>query len=98
MRVYALLLGITLTAAYGYAAHAALASVAAANRHASLVDRPDAAPDRLYYGGTLEPITVVATAQAGAPTVVTVPAADRTVRCAPPAQLKSRAPAAEKLL
>jgi hypothetical protein len=86
MRVYALLLGIVLTAAYGYAGQGALASVGAANRHASLVDPTDAPPGRLYYAGTLQPITVVAAARAGAPTVVTVPAADAGARCAASAQ------------
>jgi hypothetical protein len=64
VRVCALVLGVTLTAVYAYAGHVALASVPAARRHAALVDRADASPGRLYYGGTLEPITVVATASA----------------------------------
>jgi hypothetical protein len=61
MRVYALLLGITLTAGYGYTADVAVSSLgagrqalaAAVARHA-LEDVPGA----VWYGGVLDPVTV----------------------------------------
>ena len=80
MRVYALLLGIALTTGYGYATGAALSSVRG---------RPVAAvqpTDVLYYGGTLDPITVEAKGD------VTV-----TARCQPPAQPRYRAISSEKV-
>ena len=100
MRVYALLLGITLTIGYGYAGQVALMSVETANRHASLVERADRAPDPLYFGGTLAPITVeatAATATSGAHTVVTVPLAHSGERCAASGQPRYRAISSEKL-
>lgn len=61
MRVYALLLGITLTTGYGAAAELAVSSVDAgrqtrANPAAALA--PSAAPGAVWYGGVLDPITV----------------------------------------
>ena len=61
MRIYALLLGVTFTSAYAYAAQVAVSSVGT-NRHAD--SRPvaaaaaDNATDRIWYGGVLDPITV----------------------------------------
>jgi len=97
MRGYALLLGITLTVAYGYAGQVALTSVEAANRHASLTGRADRALDALYFGGTLAPITVEATGTKGAHTVVTVPLARRVERCAASAQPRYRTISSEKV-
>lgn len=61
MRVYALLLGIVLTSAYGYAAAVAVASANPSRR----LDAGSVATiaagrgsDELWYGGVLEPITV----------------------------------------
>src|SRR5439155_14696778 len=65
MRGYALLLGITLTIGYAYAGQVALTSVETANRHASLAERADKAPGPLYFGGTLAPVMVEATATTG---------------------------------
>ena len=97
MRGYALLLGITLTIGYGYAGQVALTSVEAANRHASLAGRADWAPDVLYYGGMLAPITVEATGTPGAHTVVTVPLAHRGQRCIASGQPRYRTISSEKL-
>ena len=97
MRGYALLLGITLTIGYAYAGQVALTSVDTANRHASLVERADRAPDPLYFGGTLAPITVEATARTGAHTVVTVPLAHSGERCAAWGQPRYRTISSEKL-
>jgi len=97
MRGYALLLGITLTVGYGYAGQVALTSVEAANRHASLTGRADRAPDALYFGGTLAPITVEATGTKGAHTVVTVPLARRVERCTASAQPRYRTISSEKV-
>jgi len=61
MRIYALLLGVVFTSAYGYAAQVAVSSVGT-NRHGD--SRPaaaaaaDNARDRIWYGGVLDPITV----------------------------------------
>jgi len=97
MRGYALLLGITLTIGYAYAGQVALTSVETANRHASLAERADRAPGPLYFGGTLAPITVEATATTGAHTVVTVPLAHSGERCAASGQPRYRAISSEKL-
>jgi len=97
MRGYALLLGITLTVGYAYAGQVALTSVETANRHASLAGGADRAPDPLYYGGTLAPITVEAPATTGAHTVVTVPLAHGGERCATSGQPRYRAISSEKL-
>ena len=61
MRIYALMLGVALTTAYGYAAQVAVSSVGARHRvdpppAGSLT--PDDGPGRLWYGGVLDPITV----------------------------------------
>ena len=61
MRIYALLLGVVFTSAYGYAAQVAVSSVGT-KRHVD--SRPaaaaaaDNATDRIWYGGVLDPITV----------------------------------------
>lgn len=52
MRVYALILGIALTAGYGYAADLAVASI----KPGAL--KPTAAKSPVWYGGVLEPVTV----------------------------------------
>jgi hypothetical protein len=61
MRVYALLLGILLTGAYGYAAQVAVASANPA-RHADATavatGGAGAGSDQIWYGGVLDPITV----------------------------------------
>ena len=97
MRGYALLLGITLTIGYAYAGQVALTSVETANRHASLAERADKAPGPLYFGGTLAPVMVEATATTGAPTVVTVPLAHSGERCAASGQPRYRTISSEKL-
>jgi hypothetical protein len=61
MRVYALLLGITLTAGYGYTADVAVSSLGP-GRHAlvapAVAPTPDKGPGAVWYGGVLDPITV----------------------------------------
>lgn len=61
MRVYALLLGILLTTGYGYAAQIAVSSLGAGHntraRPAAALPTGDA-PDRVWYGGVLDPVTV----------------------------------------
>jgi hypothetical protein len=61
MRIYALLLGVVFTSAYGYAAHVAVSSVGT-GRHADSRPATAAAADRttgrVWYGGFLDPITV----------------------------------------
>ncbi len=61
MRVYALLLGITLTAGYGYTADVAVSSLSAGRQALA----PPAAgrtledvPGAVWYGGVLDPVTV----------------------------------------
>src|SRR2546426_12542959 len=97
MRGYALLLGITLTIGYGYAGQVALTSVQAANRHASLAGRADWAPDALYYGGTLAPITVEATRGGGAHTGVPGPLAHKVERCTALGQPRDRQSSSQKV-
>ena len=61
MRIYALLLGITLTTGYGAAAELAVSSVDAGRQtRVSPVAAlpPSAAPGAVWYGGVLDPITV----------------------------------------
>ena len=64
MRVYALLLGVTLTAGYGYAAQMAVASLGAARQgeKAPVMVAEVARTEPLWYGGVLDPITVEARA------------------------------------
>ena len=59
MRFTALLLGVLFTTAYGYAAHVAVSSVGSSGPVATAP-----ASDRIWYGGTLDPITVRAEAPA----------------------------------
>jgi hypothetical protein len=54
MRVFAVLLAVVFTTGYGFAAHLAVSSVRPGQPAAA---RP-AAPDRVWYGGSLDPITV----------------------------------------
>ncbi len=61
MRVYALLLGITLTAGYGYTANVAVSSLGPGR--AALAPRAashslDDVPGAVWYGGVLAPVTV----------------------------------------
>jgi len=61
MRVYALLLGIALTTAYGAAAELAVSSVDTSRqtRANPAAARPaSGAPGAVWYGGVLDPITV----------------------------------------
>jgi hypothetical protein len=61
MRIYALLLGVVFTSAYGYAADVAVSS-ARGGRHSDSKAAATAAAadptDRIWYGGVLDPITV----------------------------------------
>jgi hypothetical protein len=70
MRVYALLLGLALTAGYGYAAQVAVSSAGARpNGGVGVGARgPDEKPDAIWYGGTLDPVTVEAKGHAPAKT------------------------------
>jgi len=62
MRKYAVLLGIGLTAVYGYVGHVAVASLAPAPKTPTQAARARAeALDPLWYGGTLPPVVVQAT-------------------------------------
>jgi hypothetical protein len=65
MRIYALLLGVLLTSAYGYAAQVAVSSVGpsspahrGANRPPATAAVTERATDRIWYGGVLNPIIV----------------------------------------
>lgn len=61
MRVYALLLGITLTAGYGYTADVAVSSLGAGSRALvtpAAAPAPDTGPGAVWYGGVLDPVTV----------------------------------------
>jgi hypothetical protein len=59
MRVYALLLGIVLTTAYGYAAQIAVSSSLGPARHTPATTIPAGdALDGVWYGGVLDPVTV----------------------------------------
>lgn len=100
MRAYALLLGIALTVGYGYAAQVAVASAGFARRGDSALTAPPRAPDdgggywpdRVWYGGTLDPITVEASRDAPTSATVTrIPHLGReSVRCIPVAQPRYR--------
>jgi hypothetical protein len=62
MRVYALLLGVVLTAGYGFAAQVAVSSAAAGGQsHAAPAPAAAVASqtlDPIWYGGMIDPITV----------------------------------------
>jgi len=61
MRVYALLLGIALTTAYGAAAELAVSSLdsgGATRGNPAAVLPASGAPGAVWYGGVLDPITV----------------------------------------
>jgi len=61
MRVYALLLGILLTTAYGYAAQIAVSSLGPGRQMATepaVATRAGDALDGVWYGGVLDPVTV----------------------------------------
>ncbi|HLB82804.1 MAG TPA: hypothetical protein VJJ54_06920 [Gemmatimonadales bacterium] len=61
MRVYALLLGIALTSGYGYAAQLAVSSLDTGRqtrRDAATPVPASGAPDAVWYGGVLDPVTV----------------------------------------
>jgi hypothetical protein len=77
MRVYALLLGVLFTTGYGYAAHVAVSS-----RPSGAVAATRPAAGRIWYGGTLDPITVRAEARAVTPAASHSRLLDRpAVRC-----------------
>ncbi len=74
MRAYPILLGLALTAAYGYAAQVAVTSVGARRAEAAAAPwgiRPGHAPVVVWYGGTLAPVTVEARGDSPAKTAVT---------------------------
>jgi hypothetical protein len=67
MRVYALLLGITLTAGYGYTADVAVSSLSAGRQALAATAAAaapaaghtwDNVPGAVWYGGVLDPVTV----------------------------------------
>src|SRR2546430_15525273 len=61
MRIYALLLGITLTSGYGAAAELAVSSLDAGRQtraHTAATIPASDAPGAVWYGGVLDPITV----------------------------------------
>ena len=61
MRVYALLLGILFTTAYGYAAQIAVSSLGAgrtAPAPPAATTRTGESLDGVWYGGVLDPVTV----------------------------------------
>ncbi len=67
MRVYALLLGITLTAGYGYTANVAVSSLNGGRQALAAPAAPAApaagrtvedVPGAVWYGGVLDPVTV----------------------------------------
>lgn len=60
MKGYAVLLGAILTAIYGYAAQAAMTADIARVWATSAETRAAAGDDRIWYGGVLAPVTVVA--------------------------------------
>jgi hypothetical protein len=69
MRVYALLLGLVLTTGYVYAAQVAVSSANAGASHGRVAvptSRADEKPGPIWYGGTLELVTVEAKADARA--------------------------------
>src|SRR2546429_3658924 len=93
MRIYALLLGITLTSGYGAAAELAVSSLDAGRQtraHTAATIPASDAPGAVWYGGVRDPITVVSSpgdSQTAAralifsrPTVRCVGAARSTVR------------------
>jgi len=83
MRIYALLVGILLTTAYGATAELAVSSVETGRKTASTpaaVLPASGAPGAVWYGGVLDPITVESSGDARAAAtarIVTRP----TVRC-----------------
>lgn len=70
MRVYAMLVGLALTAGYGYAAQVAVKSVGAHRGEATPAGsiEPNGSLQLVWYGGVLAPITVEAKADAPAKT------------------------------
>ena len=89
MRVYALMLGIMLTAGYGYTAQIAVSSLGAG--HEMLAQPPAARSDaggELWYGGVLDPVTVETRSVAPAKRGVL---SRQTVRCVQTAPAAHRA-------
>ncbi len=90
MRVAALLLAAVLTAGYGYAAHIALASLAATRARAAArgvpleAGDPPAAPATVWYGGRLDPVVVEAGRGGTMTTIVTAPRRQPLARCPAP--------------
>lgn len=89
MRVYALMLGVMLTAGYGYTAQIAVSSLGTGHRK---VAEPTAARSdtggELWYGGVLDPVTVETQGVAPAKRGVL---SRRTVRCVETAPAAHRA-------
>ena len=97
MRVYALLLGIILTTGYAYAAQVAVSSVSAA-RHTDVAPAATIAAgevlDRIWYGGTIDPIIVESEGAGRAPKTARTKdwLADRpALRCTKPAPSRHQA-------
>jgi len=81
MRVYAVLLGIVLTAGSAYLAQLAVASAGFERLETPSPGRGDlAGPGELWYGGVIDPITVEAMRVANSAIVLTPPRT-RTVAC-----------------
>jgi hypothetical protein len=92
MRVYALLLGVLVTAAYGYPAQMAVTSLqhgptAKVTETSTTAVRSDS-PSQVWYGGVLDPVTVLGDGSA-APKHQVV--GRQTVRCVESARTNVRA-------
>jgi hypothetical protein len=82
MRVYAVLLGVLLTAGSAYVAQLAVASAGFDRVAAASPGRGDLlGPGELWYGGVIDPITVEAM-RAANPAIVLAAPRVRTVACA----------------
>ena len=68
MKAYAMLLGLLLTVGYGYAAQVAVSSVGMSRNEAALGVRSGGGDQPVWYGGTLDPVTVEARSDAPAKT------------------------------
>jgi len=84
MRVYALLLGIALTAGYGYAAQMAVSSLGAARTIVTApaaTNPPGPSLDGVWYGGVLDPVTVESSRSTRAAAIGDRVLTRPTVRC-----------------
>jgi len=91
MRVYALLLGIALTAGYAYPAQMAVESLGTGQRTVAQPTAAAGAKDShgdLWYGGVLDPVTVLGDGPASGKHGVV---SRHTVRCVESAQTRVRA-------